>query len=379
MTQDTVILRRDDLYKLVWSEPVHTLAKNYGLSDVGLAKICRRMGIPLPGRGYWTMKRSGKTMPVTPLPPANETTVREVRIYKREKEVRQESFVEEPEIIKNERLPENLITVTQRLYKPDVLTEITEKALRKAEPDDWGRLKAYGQGCLDVRVSRGSVHRALLIFDFLIKALNKRGYVVSAKPRGTKISILEEPIDIRLVESTKRSERVLTREELIKKESDPYFYFHNRYLYTPTGKLSIVTGYYGSQTLCSDGKKHILEDSLNECVIGLIKIASEMKEIRAKRAREELEWEEARLRREEGERKLREEEARFRDLLKDATDWNSSLLIKQYIDAIEKTVIGENWEIESGVKMQSWLGWAKEKGNLLDPIASGRLRGQVLG
>jgi hypothetical protein len=228
-------------------------------------------------------------------------------------------------------------------------------------------------------VSRGSVHRALLIFDFLIKALNKRGYVVSAKPRGTKISILEEPIDIRLVESTKRSERVLTREELIKKESDPYFYFHNRYLYTPTGKLSIVTGYYGSQTLCSDGKKHILEDSLNECVIGLIKIASEMKEIRAKRAREELEWEEARLRREEGERKLREEEARFRDLLKDATDWNSSLLIKQYIDAIEKTVIGENWEIESGVKMQSWLGWAKEKGNLLDPIASGRLRGQVLG
>ncbi len=378
MTQDTVILKRDDLYKLVWSEPVHTLAKNYGLSDVGLAKICRRMGVPLPGRGYWTMKRSGKTMPVTPLPPAKETTVREVRIYRRERKVRQESLAEEPEIIKNERLPEKLITVAQRLYKPDVLTEITEKALRKAEPDDWGRLRVHGQGCLDIRVSRSSVHRALLIFDSLIKALKERGYVVSAKPRGTKISILEEQIEIRLVESTKRSDRVLTREELIKKESDPHFYFHNRYLYTPTGKLSIVTGYYGSQTLCSDGKKHVLEDTLNECVIGLIKIALEMKEIRVKREREHIAWEEARLKREEEERKLREEEARFKALLKDATDWNNSELIKQYIDAIEKTVIGKNGDIESGVKMQAWLEWAEGKANLLDPIASGRLLGQIL-
>lgn len=316
------------------------------------------------------MKQSGKTMPVTPLPPAKETTVREVRIYRRERKVRQESLAEEPEVIKNERLPENRITVAQRLYKADVLTEITEKALRKAEPDDWGRLKAYGKGCLDVRVSRGSVHRALLIFDALIKALKKRGYVISAKPRGTTISLLEEQIDIRLVESTKRSERVLTREELIKKESDPHFYFHNRYLYTPTGKLSIVTGYYGSQTLCSDGKKHVLEDVLNECVIELIKIALEMKEIRAKRERERIEWEEARLR--------REEEARFKALLKDAADWNSSQLIKQYIDAMEKEMIGKNEDVESGVKMQSWLEWAKEKANLLDPITSGRLRRQVL-
>ncbi|MGO9138532.1 MAG: hypothetical protein ACLP9S_12005 [Syntrophales bacterium] len=316
------------------------------------------------------MKRSGKDVPIAPLPPAKETTVREVRIYRQERKEKQKLFVEEPEIIKNERLPENQIAVVRKFYKPDVLTEITEKALRKVEPDDRGRIKAYGQGCLDVRVSRGSVHRALLIFDALIKALKKSGYVISAKPRGTKISMLEEQIEIRLVESTKRSERVLTREELIKKESDPHFYFHNRYLYAPTGKLSIVTGYYGSRTLCADGKKQVPEDTLNECVIGLIKIALEMKDIRAKREREHIAWEEARLR--------REEEARFRALLKDATDWNNSQLIKQYIDAIEKTVIGKNGDIESRVKMQSWLEWAKEKANLLDPITSGRLRRQVL-
>ena len=44
---------RDALYKLVWSEPTQTLSKRFGISDVGLAKACRRANIPTPDRGYW--------------------------------------------------------------------------------------------------------------------------------------------------------------------------------------------------------------------------------------------------------------------------------------------------------------------------------------
>ena len=378
MDQDTVIIKRDDLYKLVWSEPVSKLSKNYGISDVGLAKICKKMEIPRPGNGYWAMKRSGKSMPISPLPSAKENTMREARIVKRQIEVKQEIPFEEPEIIKNERLIENRISVPQKLYKPDVLIEITEKALRKAQPNDRGCLRIYGSGCLDVRVSRDNVHRALLIFDSLIKALRKRGYVVSAKPRQTEISVLEEQINIHLIESSKRSERVLTRKELIEKEKNPYFYFYNRYIYTQTGNLSLVAGHYGSRALCSDGKKRSLEDSLNECIIGLIKIALKMKEIRAKREREHREWEEARLRREEKEKQLREEEARFRALLKDAMDWNNSRLIRQYIEAIEKEAIGNERNTESGTKMQSWLEWANQKADLLNPVTSGRIWEQAM-
>ncbi len=46
-------ISRIDLYERVWTTPLRTLAKEFGLSDVGLAKLCRRHGIPLPGRGYW--------------------------------------------------------------------------------------------------------------------------------------------------------------------------------------------------------------------------------------------------------------------------------------------------------------------------------------
>ena len=42
---------RETLYNEVWTEPVSVVAPRYGLSDVGLAKICRSLAIPLPSRG----------------------------------------------------------------------------------------------------------------------------------------------------------------------------------------------------------------------------------------------------------------------------------------------------------------------------------------
>lgn len=57
--KERVIIQRETLYKEVWRTPILQLAKKYGMSDVGLAKICKRMQIPLPPRGYWTKHAYG--------------------------------------------------------------------------------------------------------------------------------------------------------------------------------------------------------------------------------------------------------------------------------------------------------------------------------
>ena len=44
-------LPRQVLYDRVWAEPIHKLSSEFGLSDVGLAKLCRRYNIPVPPRG----------------------------------------------------------------------------------------------------------------------------------------------------------------------------------------------------------------------------------------------------------------------------------------------------------------------------------------
>lgn len=51
---------REEIYTEIWSEPIQHVAKRYNISDVGLAKVCRRLNIPRPGRGYWAMKAAGK-------------------------------------------------------------------------------------------------------------------------------------------------------------------------------------------------------------------------------------------------------------------------------------------------------------------------------
>jgi hypothetical protein len=43
-----ITFQRDQLYDEIWSVPILQLAKQYGLSDVGLAKICTKMKIPRP-------------------------------------------------------------------------------------------------------------------------------------------------------------------------------------------------------------------------------------------------------------------------------------------------------------------------------------------
>jgi hypothetical protein len=68
MGKDAKTISRLELYKRVWETPVTRLAKEYGLSDVGFAKICKKYNIPRPPRGYWAQKAAGQRMPKEPLP-----------------------------------------------------------------------------------------------------------------------------------------------------------------------------------------------------------------------------------------------------------------------------------------------------------------------
>ncbi len=60
-------MKRSELYEKVWATPMTQLAAEFGISDVGLAKACRRHAIPAPPRGYWAKLRAGQKPPKTPL------------------------------------------------------------------------------------------------------------------------------------------------------------------------------------------------------------------------------------------------------------------------------------------------------------------------
>ena len=59
---------REKLYEQVWSQPVQHVAKEYGVSDVWIGKVCKILKIPKPPRGYWARIRSGQKVRKPSLP-----------------------------------------------------------------------------------------------------------------------------------------------------------------------------------------------------------------------------------------------------------------------------------------------------------------------
>lgn len=60
---------RKELYDLVWSQPMRAVAATIGISDVALAKHCKKADIPVPIRGYWARKKARKPTTQIALPP----------------------------------------------------------------------------------------------------------------------------------------------------------------------------------------------------------------------------------------------------------------------------------------------------------------------
>jgi len=68
LSQDHLRLNREELYQLVWSKPMQHVAKDYGISDRAMAKLCLRKQVPVPSRGYWARKLAGGNVIKSPLP-----------------------------------------------------------------------------------------------------------------------------------------------------------------------------------------------------------------------------------------------------------------------------------------------------------------------
>src|SRR5665213_2105924 len=78
-------LTRRQLYDLVWDTPIDVLASRYDISNVGLAKICRRFDVPVPPRGYWQKLAAGIKVPRSKLSasPDDKANVRIVTLHPR--------------------------------------------------------------------------------------------------------------------------------------------------------------------------------------------------------------------------------------------------------------------------------------------------------
>lgn len=178
MDPDHRYWNREELYAEVWSTPMCTLAKKYGISDVALAKTCRKLNVPLPGRGYWAKKQAGQKLKQPPLPSATGT-----RLIAKPSAPKLNSPMAEPgtaeELEQLAHIEARLGNVEPKrgsLSHPLILQ--ARAVLSKARVDDRGILWTRDQ-CLDIRVSKTSLDRAIRIMASLIQIMEDEGFQVA--------------------------------------------------------------------------------------------------------------------------------------------------------------------------------------------------------
>lgn len=71
---------RQELYALVWEKSTVQLAREFGISDRGLAKICARHIIPRPTVGYWRLVEVDRQPKRPKLPPIKDGALETVDI-----------------------------------------------------------------------------------------------------------------------------------------------------------------------------------------------------------------------------------------------------------------------------------------------------------
>lgn len=380
MPWEVVSLKRDELYEQVWDTPMRVLAKRYGVSDVALAKICKALGVPRPGRGYWMRKAAGQHVKQTPLPPLQPGVAPERRLSQWRDPIGNQELGEDVSTLLNrESDPSMTIVVPDELHRPHPLVRESAGNLRKHSKNHLAaRLE---KTCLDIRATRATLDRALLVCDTLIKALEKRGFRVEVtapaplaggrygppfqgQPSRTGVHILESFIEFRIEEVYDvvwPEGRPPQRRPY--DPSAPWNYTPRpEPRHEPSGRLALVIDRHwlgATRGSWRDGKRQRVENCLNAVVMEMVRFAVRERLDRLEKERLARERERDLARKAAVEQRRLQAQAWIADLRQRTAAWRQGNEILRFVDFFEGVARDADLDSEAEQQRREWARSAR--------------------
>ena len=385
-------LTRQEVYDLAWSEPMKKLAPRFGVSDVALAKACRRADIPVPERGYWARLQAGKMVVRRPLPPRGLGMSDGVSIG----EIPYETHEQLVSRMLNEPVPppptfcEDITRVTERVQKMvrkvaashvsrashPLIARLLDEDDRRREAREKSSYSLLSTAPLfDTPVAQ----RRLRVLNSIFLGLQRYGarpWIRDREGRQTGVEVGQQNVAFTIepiaehrrparpgakIDSKRRRERL---------------------------RLSIGSPDASSpQKSWEDSAQARLEGHLTDIVVGLL-VTGEANYRASRQAahewwlrrRAELE-EEERRRREEEERRERErlamlEKERVNRLLGEAENWRRAADLRAFVETVRlESQASASMTAEA---FERWSAWVLALADRLDPIRAGRIPGDAI-
>lgn len=378
------IYSREELYELVWQEPVRTIAERIGVSDVALAKVCRKHSIPLPPRGHWAKIEAGKRTYRTPLPGRELGMSQIVRVggprwaqYHTPADLTEKELPPPPVF---DETAEDLAVRVRKLVGKVAVPKDFRKAHRGItkllQDDDERRLKYASSGyryTFDTPLFDSAFERRRLrVTNAIIFALERIGAKVTVRgkdPDRFPITVGEQDVYLSVDHPGYSRGGWRTSSQLDLPASHKL-------------RATITTSYGvdGLRTSWEDDEERRIESDVGEIVANTL-IAAELQY----RNREigHHKWlverkaqliEEARLRKEEAERKELErlrlaEQARIERLLGEAAAFRQASDIRAYVRSVREATTSADHGV-SAEELATWSTWALTQADRIDPVLS---------
>jgi hypothetical protein len=388
---DPLTLSREELYELVWSKPIVELAKDFGLSDVALAKRCRRLAVPVPGRGYWARIAAGQTPRQAPLKKRADAsgdyyalTFRAPREDVEPKQKQVDAIHAKSDV--RQKIAELDIQPIENLLTASGIVKRTAMHLKVKWRKDitWERGERTGP-LVRIEVSDGCTDRALRLAEQLLEAVKHvcwkvrrpertveptaySRYAQPAVPSGpdyVQILAEDEPFTFHIDERRRRIDHVPTEEEKQKRRRGEYVYA-SRWDYLQTGELRL----HVSGKIWQDKATKELELTLGSALDFMLTEALAIKvrreerrlaEIEARR-QQELRWKLSQ-RRQANEKLVHELEAQ-------AGAWFRARMLRSYLRALRLKLDGKQVEAKLLDRKVDFINWIEHYIDQLDPLSA---------
>lgn len=272
---------------------------------------------------------------------------------------------------------------------PHKLVETTKKQLRNAKADDNGILVTSAKHCLDIRVSRSCIDRALNLLNTLFAVLEQRGFSVEVKEEEkttrslTFLKLAGEEVQFHVEEQLNRTPHVLTdaeKKKLARKEAlggnygryrtdwQLYSWEPPKWDYGPSGVLQFKIDNLQSSRQrqnWSDSTDRELESLLPTIAYWIIQAAVYLRNRTLEREERERRWAEEARQRAERKRQRLEEQEKVDHLDKLLRQWCKREEVLRFLNWLDDNISSEG-RTEDFIR---WYEWAKSYAERLDPLA----------
>lgn len=373
MKRPNPTISRNELHARVWSEPLTRLAGSFGISDVGLRKICQRHDIPLPPQGYRQRARSGRLQSPAALPRASEPVTIELPAPPVTPQFATDLMRDVyGALIEAEDRPDRRIIVSGDAEPKHPVAKRISKALNACTPDKYGAVVYDGPEPFRVRVPPTSISRAIRLVDALAQACDSRNIAMrtgDASRAGAGLIIAGEAERVTIEEASRKTIHRSTDAEKARTRRLGYS-TAPLYDFVPSGVMSvqISTATYrdGVRSLWKDGRTRLVEDCLNDIMVGLYRashaaaVERRKSESRQKRADEEN----ARRAELRAERALAQQQLETLEIQSEA--WSRAQGMRAFIAAYALAKSDGQGELDPADAL--WVEQAQRHADRIDPL-----------